>query len=52
MRERLEQVLPGLAGNSQVRGVDGELWSPRKLLRYALWHERDHVRHIYKLRFG
>jgi len=52
VRERLEQVFPSLAGNPQVSGVDGELWSPRKLLRYALWHERDHVRHIYKLRFG
>jgi hypothetical protein len=51
-RARLEQVFPDLAGSLQVTGVDGELWSPRKLLRYALWHELDHVRHIYKLRFG
>jgi len=51
-RVRLEEVFPGLAGSRQVSGVDGELWSPRKLLRYALWHERDHVRHIYQLRFG
>ena len=50
-RARLEQVFPGLAGSLQVTGVDGELWSPRKLLRYALWHELDHIRHIYKLRF-
>ena len=52
VRTRLEEVFPSLAGSRQVSGVDGELWSPRKLLRYALWHERDHVRHIYKLRFG
>lgn len=51
-RDCLEQVFPGLAGSSQVSGVEGELWSPRKLLRYALWHVRDHVRHIYQLRFG
>jgi hypothetical protein len=29
--------------------VDGEFWSPRKALRRALWHERDHIDHINKL---
>ena len=29
--------------------MDGEIWSPRKLLRRALWHELDHIGHIYKL---
>jgi hypothetical protein len=33
----------------QVVGTDGEIWSPRKVLRRALWHERDHVEHIKKL---
>jgi hypothetical protein len=32
-----------------VVGQDGELWSPRKLLRRALWHEMDHIKHIQKL---
>ncbi len=26
-----------------------ETWSPRKVLRRALWHERDHTQHIRKL---
>lgn len=49
VRARLDQVLPGLAGSSQVMGVEGELWSPRKLLRRLLWHELDHVGHVYQL---
>jgi hypothetical protein len=48
-RKRLVEVLPGLAGAVQVLGIDGEIWSPRKLLRRALWHELDHIGHIYKL---
>jgi hypothetical protein len=54
--ERLEKVrayfittLPKLEGVKQVIGVDGEFWSPRKILRRAMWHERDHVGHIKKL---
>jgi hypothetical protein len=54
--ERLEQVrgclletLPTLVGSRLVTGASGELWSPRKLLRRAAWHERDHTRHIQKL---
>jgi len=42
-------VLPGLAGLQQVVGVDGEFWSPRKMLRRAVWHERDHSQHIRKI---
>jgi hypothetical protein len=52
VRRRLNQVLPELAGSRQVRGADGELWSPRKLLRRAAWHERDHIAHIRRLRWG
>jgi len=37
-------------GSNQVIGVDGEIWSPRKLLRRAVWHERDHTAHIQKLK--
>jgi hypothetical protein len=49
-RARLEGVLPTLAGRADlVRGKDGEFWSPRKLLRRALWHERDHWMHISRL---
>lgn len=49
VRAHLLSTLPTLAGSSQVVGVDGEFWSPRKLLRRAVWHERDHTSHIRKL---
>jgi hypothetical protein len=49
VRERLEVALPTLAGAELVVGKDGEFWSPRKLLRRALWHEIDHHRHILQL---
>lgn len=49
VRSRLEEVLPELVGSKQVVGIDGEFWSPRKLLRRAVWHERDHNIHIRKL---
>jgi len=49
VRAVTNQALPGLAGNASVVGVDGEFWSPRKLLRRAIWHELDHVLHIGKL---
>ena len=49
VREHLFSVLPSLVDSSQVVGADGEFWSPRKLLRRALWHERDHTFHIRRL---
>ncbi len=49
VRAHLNQTLPGLEGSHQVVGMDGEFWSPRKLLRRAVWHERDHTLHIRKL---
>jgi DinB superfamily len=49
VRSALVDVLPGLAGSTQVIGVSGEFWSPRKLLRRAVWHEYDHIAHIRKL---
>ncbi len=54
--ERLERVrrlmlavLPGLVDIKQVDGLEGELWSPRKVLRRTCWHERDHTEHIRKV---
>lgn len=49
VRQRLLEMLPGLVGVKQVLGVSGEYWSPRKLLRRAVWHEYDHIAHIAKL---
>jgi len=48
-RDSMEAALPGLAGLEKVVGSQGELWSPRKLLRRAVWHECDHIDHIRKL---
>lgn len=49
VRKHFNAVLFRLAGVKKVLGVDGEFWSPRKILRRALWHERDHIEHIRKL---
>jgi predicted RNase H-like HicB family nuclease len=50
VRAHLVSVLPTLVGSRQVVGIDGEFWSPCKLLRRAVWHELDHVEHIGKLK--
>lgn len=42
-------ALDRLAGSRSVVGADGEFWSPRKVVRRALWHERDHTQHIARL---
>jgi hypothetical protein len=49
VRTYFNQVLPTLEGLKQVVGINGEFWSPRKLLRRAAWHELDHISHIGKL---
>jgi hypothetical protein len=49
VRKHFVSALSKLEGVKRVVGVDGEFWSPRKLLRRALWHERDHTEHIRKL---
>lgn len=50
VRTELLDCLPKWEGVNHVVGIDGEFWSPRKLLRRAIWHELDHVNHIRKLR--
>ncbi len=52
VRDLLSQTLPALAGREIVLGKDGELWSPRKLLRRVLWHEINHRDHILQLLQG
>ncbi len=49
VRKQLIRKLPGMIGLQKVVGLEGELWSPRKLARRAAWHERDHVDHVRKL---
>jgi predicted RNase H-like HicB family nuclease/uncharacterized damage-inducible protein DinB len=50
VREYLLTKLPELAKRTGVVTLAGETWSARKVLRRALWHERDHTNHIEKLR--
>ena len=45
----LKTVLFDLDSVQKVVAVDGEFWSPRKMLRRTLWHERDHTEHIHNL---
>jgi hypothetical protein len=49
VRDCFNSLLPKLDGVNKVIGLEGEIWSPRKVLRRALWHERDHTDHIRKL---
>lgn len=49
VRDHFNSLLPKLVGVNNVIGLDGEIWSPRKVLRRAVWHERDHTEHIRKL---
>ena len=49
VRDHFNSLLPKLDGVNKVVGLEGEIWSPRKMLRRALWHERDHTEHIRKL---
>lgn len=55
--ERLDQVrnhlldsLASLASRQGVMAMAGETWSARKVLRRALWHDRDHTQHLQRLR--
>jgi uncharacterized damage-inducible protein DinB/predicted RNase H-like HicB family nuclease len=49
-RQRLLEVLPRLVGDTRIILKDAEVWSPRKMLRRALWHEPDHTQHIIRFR--
>ncbi len=49
VRNHFSSLLPKLVGVDKVVGREGEFWSPRKVLRRTLWHERDHTEHIRKL---
>jgi predicted RNase H-like HicB family nuclease len=50
VRAHFRSVLPSLAGVDKLAAPEMELWSPRKMLRRALWHERDHTAHIRQFR--
>lgn len=40
------RVLPTLAGRDILADCAGEGWTPRKVLRRVVWHERDHTQQI------
>ena len=48
-RKQMAKTLPALCAVEDVRGLEGEFWSPRKILRRAAWHALDHCQHIHKL---
>lgn len=50
VRQHLLDVLPGLVGDERIAEWNGELWSPRKMIRRALWHELLHARDIKRIR--
>lgn len=49
VREGMNEALASLIGSSEIREVEGNLWSGRKLLRRTAWHEKDHILHILRL---
>lgn len=49
VRKQLKNILPDLIDQELVTGKEGEFWSPRKMIRRTLWHEKDHIVHIQKL---
>ncbi len=46
IREQVEAAFPTWAGSASVVRTSGEAWTPWKVLRRAIWHERDHSRQI------
>lgn len=40
------RVLPTLAGRDILADCGGEGWTPRKVIRRTIWHERDQTRQI------
>lgn len=50
VRANTRAQLVKLVGDERVvKGQGSELWSARKVIRRALWHERDHTQHIKRL---
>jgi predicted RNase H-like HicB family nuclease len=50
VRSYFKTIVPTLVNDDRVTEIDFEIWSPRKMLRRALWHERDHMLHIKQFR--
>jgi len=48
-RAHTRAQLPALIGSQRLTTRHNEIWSGRKVLRRALWHERDHTQQIASL---
>lgn len=50
--EQIDAIFRSFTGQVTVKGIEGEIWSCRKILRRTLWHQRDHIEHIKELAFS
>lgn len=48
----INRIFPKFKNEVNVTGIEGEIWSYRKILRRTLWHQRDHIEHIKELAFS
>lgn len=49
VRTQMREALPDFIGDGRLTEEAGETWSARKVVRRALWHERDHTQHLSRL---
>ncbi len=49
--ELIKNSFPIFEDEVVVKGIEGEIWSYRKVVRRTLWHQRDHIEHIKQLAF-
>lgn len=47
----IDETFPSFVDKINVKGIEGEFWSYRKIIRRTLWHQRDHIEHIKELAF-
>ena len=52
VRANTREQLVKLIGDERIKENRDELWSARKIVRRALWHERDHTQQIVQLLAG
>jgi hypothetical protein len=52
LSQLIDTIFPKFADQVLVRGIEGEFWSYRKIVRRVLWHQRDHIEHIKELAFA
>jgi predicted RNase H-like HicB family nuclease len=50
VRAQFNEALRLFVDRGDIVTIRGETWSPRKIIRRALWHELDHAAHIRQVR--